>query len=595
VKNEDESARGGVEPGKERAESEPAGRERAENEGPGLDFIRARIVEDNASGRYDGRVHTRFPPEPNGYLHIGHAKSICLNFGIADEFGGVCNLRMDDTDPSKESMEYVDAIMRDVRWLGFDWEDRMFYASDYYEQLYEWAVKLIKKGKAYVDDLDEEKVREYRGTVTQPGRPSPCRNRSVEENLDLFERMRKGEFKDGQYTVRAKIDMASPNMKMRDPLMYRIRHMNHYRTGDEWCIYPMYDFTHGQSDSIERITHSICTLEFENNRELYDWFVDELEIYQPQQIEFARLNLSHTVMSKRLLLELVEQGQVTGWDDPRMPTISGLRRRGYSPEAIRIFCDRIGVAKRESTVDIALLEHCLREDLNHRAKRVMTVLRPLKVVIENYPEERVEMLDAVNNPEDETAGTRQVAFSRVIYIEQEDFREEPPKKYFRLFPGAEVRLKYAYLVKCVGAVKDPTTGEIVEIRCTYDPDTKSGAPAAERRVKGTLHWVSAAHAFDVEVRLYDHLFTVADPLGEGGPYFKRFLSPTSVEVLKGCKAEPSLSGATPGEYFQFLRQGYFSLDSVDSKPGALVFNRSVGLRDTWAKIQKAQKGGELGE
>jgi len=595
VKDENESARGGVEPGKDRAASEPAGGERTEDKGPGLDFIRARIVEDNATGRYDGRVHTRFPPEPNGYLHIGHAKSICLNFGIAEDFGGVCNLRMDDTDPSKESMEYVEAIMRDVRWLGFDWEDRMFYASDYYGQLYDWAVKLIKHGKAYVDDLDEEKVREYRGTVTQPGRPSPCRNRPVEENLDLFERMRKGEFKDGQYILRAKIDMASPNMKMRDPLMYRIRHMNHYRTGDEWCIYPMYDFTHGQSDSIEGITHSICTLEFENNRELYDWFVDELEIYHPQQIEFARLNLSHTVMSKRLLLELVEQGQVTGWDDPRMPTISGLRRRGYSPEAVRIFCDRIGMAKRESMVDIALLEHCLREDLNRRAKRVMAVLRPLKVVIENYPEDRVEMLDAINNPEDETAGTRQVPFSRVIYIEQEDFREEPPKKYFRLSPGVEVRLKYAYLVKCVGVIKDETSGEIVEVRCTYDPDTKSGAPAAERRVKGTLHWVSAAHAFDVEARLYDHLFTVADPLGEGGPYFKRFLNPKSVEVLKGCKAEPSLCGTKPGEYCQFLRQGYFSLDSVDSRPGALVFNGSVGLRDTWAKIQKAQKGGELGE
>ena len=592
MKDKDAKPHYGSESDDERAASTPDGRERAEAEGPGPDFIRARIIEDNATGRYDARVHTRFPPEPNGYLHIGHAKSICLNFGIAEEFGGVCNLRMDDTDPSKESMEYVDAIMRDVRWLGFDWEDRMFYASDYYGQLYDWAVKLIKKGKAYVDDLDEEKVREYRGTVTQPGTPSPCRNRSVDENLDLFERMRKGEFKDGQYTLRAKIDMASPNMKMRDPLMYRIRHMSHYRTKDEWCIYPMYDFTHGQSDSIEEITHSICTLEFENNRELYDWFVQELEIYAPQQIEFARLNLSHTVMSKRLLLELVEQGQVTGWDDPRMPTISGLRRRGYSPEAIRIFCERIGVAKRESTVDIALLEHCLREDLNKRAKRVMTVLHPLKVVIENFPEDRVEMLDAVNNPEDETAGTRQVPFSRAIYIEREDFLEEPPKKYFRLSPGVEVRLKYAYLVTCVGVVKDKTTGEITEIRCRYDPDTKSGAPAAERKVKGTLHWVSAAHSLDVEVRLYDHLFTVADPLGEGGPFFKKFLNPKSVEVLKGCKAEGGLRDAGSGEYFQFLRQGYFSLDPVDSKPDSLVFNRSVGLRDTWAKIQKAQKGSE---
>ncbi len=595
MKNKDPEARRGAQPDDEKTAPAAPGREKAEGEGPGPDFIRARIIEDNASGRYDGRVHTRFPPEPNGYLHIGHAKSICLNFGIAEESGGMCNLRMDDTDPSKESMEYVDAIMRDVRWLGFDWEDRMFYASDYYGQLHEWAVKLIKEGKAYVDDLDEEKVREYRGTVTQPGTPSPCRNRSVEENLDLFERMRRGEFKDGQYTLRAKIDMASPNMKMRDPLMYRIRHMSHYRTGDQWCIYPMYDFTHGQSDSIEEITHSICTLEFENNRELYDWFLEAIDIYRPQQIEFARLNLSHTVMSKRLLLELVEQGQVTGWDDPRMPTISGLRRRGYSPEAIRFFCDRIGVAKRESMVDIALLEHCLRENLNRRAKRVMTVLRPVKVVIENYPEGRVEMLDAVNNPEDETAGVRQVPFSRVLYIEQEDFLEEPPKKYFRMSPGAEVRLKYAYLITCVGVTKDQTTGAITEIRCTYDPDTKSGAPAAERKVKGTLHWVSAAHAVDVEVRLYDHLFTSADPLGEGGPFFKKFLNPKSVEVLEGCKAEPGIRGAKAGEYYQFLRQGYFSPDSADSKPDALVFNRSVSLRDTWAKIQKAQGGGEAKE
>jgi glutaminyl-tRNA synthetase len=557
---------------------------------PGPDFIRARIIEDNATGRYDGRVHTRFPPEPNGYLHIGHAKSICLNFGIAEEFGGLCNLRMDDTDPTKESMEYVEAIMRDVRWLGFDWEDRMYFASDYYDQLYEWAIRLIKKGKAYVDDLDEERVREYRGTVTQPGRPSPCRERSIEENLGLFERMRKGEFEDGKYTLRAKIDMSSPNMKMRDPLMYRIRHVSHYRSRDKWCLYPMYDFTHGQSDSIEGITHSICTLEFENNRELYDWFLRELDIYQPRQIEFARLNLSHTVMSKRLLLEMVEEGLVTGWDDPRMPTICGLRRRGYSPEGIRAFCDRIGVAKRESTVDIALLEHCLREDLNRRARRVMAVLRPLRLVIENYPDDRVEMLEADNNPEDEADGTRSVPFSRVLFIERDDFREVPPKKYFRLFPGAEVRLKHAYVIKCVGVEKDPRTGEAVEVRCTYDPDTRSGSSAAGRRVKGTLHWVSARHALEAQVRLYDHLFTVPDPLGEGGPNFKRYLNPLSIEVLKGCKIEPSLGSAAPGEYYQFLREGYFVVDSADSKPGSLVFNRTVGLRDTWAKIEKSQKG-----
>jgi glutaminyl-tRNA synthetase len=557
---------------------------------PGPDFIRARIIEDNATGRYDGRVHTRFPPEPNGYLHIGHAKSICLNFGIAEEFGGLCNLRMDDTDPTKESMEYVEAIMRDVRWLGFDWEDRMYFASDYYDQLYEWAIRLIKKGKAYVDDLDEERVREYRGTVTQRGRPSPCRERSIEENLGLFERMRKGEFEDGKYTLRAKIDMSSPNMKMRDPLMYRIRHVSHYRSRDKWCLYPMYDFTHGQSDSIEGITHSICTLEFENNRELYDWFLRELDIYQPRQIEFARLNLSHTVMSKRLLLEMVEEGLVTGWDDPRMPTICGLRRRGYSPEGIRAFCDRIGVAKRESTVDIALLEHCLREDLNRRARRVMAVLRPLRLVIENYPDDRVEMLEADNNPEDEADGTRSVPFSRVLFIERDDFREVPPKKYFRLFPGAEVRLKHAYVIKCVGVEKDPRTGEAVEVRCTYDPDTRSGSSAAGRRVKGTLHWVSARHALEAQVRLYDHLFTVPDPLGEGGPNFKRYLNPLSIEVLKGCKIEPSLGSAAPGEYYQFLREGYFVVDSADSKPGSLVFNRTVGLRDTWAKIEKSQKG-----
>ncbi|UCG53726.1 MAG: glutamine--tRNA ligase/YqeY domain fusion protein [Candidatus Latescibacterota bacterium] len=559
-------------------------------ESTGLDFIRARIVRDGKTGKYDGRVHTRFPPEPNGYLHIGHAKSICLNFGIADEYNGLCNLRMDDTDPSKESMEYVEAIKRDVRWLGFDWGDRMYYASDYFDQLYEWAVKLIKKGKAYVDQLSEEEIREYRGTVTEPGRPSPYRDRSIEENLDLFERMKNGEFADGELVLRAKADLASPNMKMRDPLMYRIRHMSHYRTGDKWCIYPMYDFTHGQSDSIEKITHSICTLEFENNRELYDWFLDEIEIYHPQQIEFARLNLSHTVMSKRRLLELVEEGCVDGWDDPRMPTISGLRRRGYSPEAIRAFCDRIGVAKRESMVDIALLEHCLREDLNRRAMRVMAVLRPLKVVIENYPEDEVEMLDAVNNPESESAGSRKLPFSRVIYIEQEDFREYPPKKFFRLAPGREVRLKHGYFIKCEKAIRDEKSGEIIELRCTYDPKTKSGEAPAGRKVKGTLHWVSADHAVSAEVRLYDHLFTTPDPMSESGEEdHKKYLNPRSLEVLEGCMVEPSLSDARPGEYFQFLRQGYFCVDSRDSKPGALVFNRTVGLRDTWAKIEKAQQ------
>jgi glutaminyl-tRNA synthetase len=557
----------------------------------GIDFIRARVIEDNKTGKYGGRVHTRFPPEPNGYLHIGHAKSICLNFGIAEEFDGLCNLRMDDTDPSKESMDYVESIQRDVRWLGYDWDDRMFYASDYFDQLYEWAVLLIKKGKAYVCGLSEAEIREYRGTVTEPGKQSPHRERAVEENLDLFERMRNGEFKDGELVLRAKIDMASPNMKMRDPLMYRIRHAHHYRTGDKWCIYPMYDFTHGQSDSIERITHSICTLEFENNRELYDWFLEALEIYRCEQIEFARLNLSHTVMSKRRLLELVENGHVTGWDDPRMPTISGLRRRGYSPEAIRGFCDRIGVAKRDSTVDIGLLEHCLREDLNRRATRMMAVLRPLKVVIENYPEGQVEELEAVNNPEDPGAGTRMIPFSRVIYVEREDFREDPPKKFFRLSPGAEVRLKHAYFIRCETVIKDPETGEVVELRCTYDPATKSGSAPSGRKVKGTLHWVSADHAVDAEVRLFDHLFTVPDPLGEGGEEYGKFLNPSSLEVLKGCKMEPGLGDAEAGEYYQFLRHGYFSVDPEDSGADGLVFNRSVGLRDTWAKIQKAQKKG----
>ncbi|MEJ2720957.1 MAG: glutamine--tRNA ligase/YqeY domain fusion protein [bacterium] len=569
-----------------------AGPERANGAGQagGLDFIRARIVDDNKTEKYGKRVHTRFPPEPNGYLHIGHAKSICLNFGIAEEFGGKCNLRMDDTDPSKESTEYVEAIEHDVRWLGFEWNAPTRFASDYFDQLYEWAVKLIQKGLAYVDESTEAEIRDHRGTVTEPGRPTRYRDRPVEENLDLFERMKNGEFEDGRLVLRAKIDLASPNMKMRDPLMYRVRHMSHYRTGDKWCIYPMYDFTHGQSDSIENITHSICTLEFENNRELYDWFLEALDIYRPQQIEFARLNLSHTLMSKRRLLELVEKGYVSGWDDPRMPTISGLRRRGYSPEAIRTFCDRIGVAKRDSVVDIALLEHHLREDLNRRATRVMAVLRPLRVVIENYPEDAGEELEAINNPEDPDAGTRTIPFSRVIYIEREDFREDPPKKFFRLAPGREVRLKHAYFIKCEKVVRDADTGEITELRCTYDPNTKSGSSPAGRKVKGTLHWVSAAHAVDAEVRLYDHLFTSADPGAELEENdVKTLLNPDSLQVLRGCKVEPGLVDARPREYYQFLRQGYFCVDETDSRSDSLVFNRTVGLRDTWAKIEKAQK------
>ncbi len=557
---------------------------------PAIDFIRAIVAEDNKSGKYGGRVHTRFPPEPNGYLHIGHAKSICLNFGIAAENNGLCNLRFDDTNPSTEEVEYVEAIQRDVRWLGFDWEDRLYYASDYFEQLYEYAVQLIKAGKAYVCSLGEEEIREYRGTITEPGKESPYRNRSVEENMNLFERMRAGDFKEGDHVLRAKIDMASPNMKMRDPLIFRIRHAEHYRTGNKWCIYPMYDFAHCLSDSIEGITHSICTLEFENNRELYDWFLDQLNVYHPQQIEFARLNLSHTIMSKRKLLELVEEGRVWGWDDPRMPTISGLRRRGYTPAAIRNFCDRIGVAKRESIVDVALLEHCLREDLNKRAPRVMAVLRPLKVIIDNYPEDEVEELEAVNNPEDASMGTRKVPFSRVIYIEKEDFREDPPKKYFRLAPGIEVRLKHAYYIKCERIVKDERTGEVVELHCTYDPETRGGGAPDGRKVKGTLHWVSAAHAVNAEVRLFDNLLFVANPLEEEEDGdFKQYLNPKSLEVLRSCKVEPGLAGAKPGSFFQFIRHGYFSADLVDSSDGALVFNRSVPLRDTWAKIEKSME------
>jgi len=552
------------------------------------DFIRAIIIEDLKTNKYGGRVHTRFPPEPNGYLHIGHAKSICLNFGIATEFGGLYNLRFDDTNPSKEDVEYVESIQEDVRWLGFDWEDRLFYASDYFEQLYEYAVQLIKKGKAYVCDLSTDEIRQYRGTLTQPGKDSPYRNRSVEENLNLFERMRAGEFPDGSRVLRARIDMASPNLNLRDPVMYRILHAEHHRTGNKWCIYPTYDFAHGQCDSIEGITHSICTLEFEDHRPLYDWYLDALNIYHPRQIEFARLNLSYTVLSKRKLLRLVQEGHVTGWDDPRMPTLSGLRRRGYTPEAIQNFSERIGVAKSNSILDIALLEHCLREDLNRRAPRVMAVLRPLRVVIDNYPEGQVEELEAINNPEDVSMGTRQVPFSRVLYIEREDFREEPPPKYYRLAPGREVRLRYAYFIRCVGVVKDKQTGEVVELHCTYDPATRGGDAPDGRKVKATLHWVSAAHALQAEARLYDRLFLQANPndVPEGAD-FKSTLNPNSLETLTACRVEPSLAGAAPGSRYQFERQGYFCVDP-DSSKGKLVFNRTVSLRDTWAKIEKAQ-------
>ncbi len=560
---------------------------------PPPNFIREIIERDRKEGKNEGRVHTRFPPEPNGYLHIGHAKSICLNFGLAEEYGGLCNLRFDDTNPSKEDVEYVDSIMEDVRWLGFDWEDRLFYASDYFEKLYEYAVQLIKGGKAYVCDLSADEIREYRGTLTEPGKDSPYRERSIEENLDLFERMRKGEFPDGSRTLRAKIDMASPNLNMRDPVMYRILRATHHRTGDKWCIYATYDWAHGQSDSIEGITHSICTLEFEDHRPLYDWFIEQLGIFHSQQIEFARLNLSYTMMSKRKLLELVEERHVGGWDDPRMPTISGLRRRGYTPESIRDFCERIGVAKRESTVDIALLEHCLREDLNVRTQRVMVVLRPLRLVIDNYPENQEEELEAVNNPEDASMGTRKVPFSRVLYIEKEDFREDPPKKWFRLAPGQEVRLKHAYYVTCTDVIKDERTGEAVELHCTYDPESRGGWTKDERRVKGTLHWVSAAHSFPVEVRQYDYLFTAENPSDvEEGSDFKSSLNPDSLEILSACQAEPSLKGAEPGTRFQFLRQGYFCVDTADSAPDALVFNRTATLRDTWAKIEKALKKSE---
>ena len=553
------------------------------------DFIRTIVSEDIKARVYEGKVHTRFPPEPNGYLHIGHAKSICLNFGVAAEFGGLCNLRFDDTNPSKEEVEYVESIKEDVRWLGFSWNDREYYASDYFEQLYQYAVELIKRGKAYVCDLSPQETREYRGTLTEPGKDSPFRNRTIEENLDLFGRMRKGEFPDGSRTLRAKIDMASGNMNMRDPVIYRIMHASHHRTDDSWCIYPMYDFAHGLSDSLEKITHSICTLEFEDHRPLYYWFLEELGVFHPRQIEFARLNLSHTVLSKRKLIQLVEERLVGGWDDPRMPTISGLRRRGYTPEAVRNFCDRIGVAKRDSMVDMALLEYCIREDLNKRSPRVMAVLNPLRVVIENYPEGVGEEMEAVNNPEDPGMGSRNVPFSRVLYIERDDFHEDPPKQFYRLAPGREVRLRYAYFIKCVGVIKDEKTGEVIELRCTYDPDTRGGDAPDGRKVKATLHWVSAAHAVEAEVRLYDSLFTRENPNEtEEGYTFKDYIKTDSLTVLKSCWVEPGLRGAEIGARYQFERQGYFCIDQ-DTSSGKLVFNRTVTLKDTWAKISKKLK------
>jgi glutaminyl-tRNA synthetase len=553
-------------------------------------FIKEIIAEDLKNNKTQGLVHTRFPPEPNGYLHIGHAKSICLNFGLAREFGGMCNLRFDDTNPAKEEVEYVESIKEDVRWLGFSWDDREFYASDYFGQLHDFAIKLIQKGLAFVCDLTADELRQYRGTLTEPGRESPYRNRSIEENLDLFARMAAGEFAEGSRTLRAKIDMAHPNINMRDPVMYRILKASHHRTGDRWCIYPSYDYAHGQSDSLEGITHSICTLEFEDHRPLYDWFLEALEIYHPRQIEFARLNLTYTVMSKRKLLRLVQEGLVSGWDDPRMPTLSGLRRRGYTPEAMRNFCERIGVAKSNSVVDIALLEHCLREDLNRRAQRVMAVLQPLKVIIDNYPDDQIEDLPAVNNPEDPEMGTRMVPFSKVLYIEQEDFREDPPKKFFRLAPGREVRLRYGYFITCVGVVKDGQTGAIKELHCTYDPATRGGDSPDGRKVKATLHWVSAARAVEAEVRLYDHLFLKPDPEDVPEGDFTTVLNPHSLVSLKGCKLEPSLAQAKPGNLYQFERQGYFCVDAVEYKNGQMAFNRTVALKDSWAKIEKGGKG-----
>ena len=549
------------------------------------DFIREIIDDDLKNNKYDGRVHTRFPPEPNGYLHIGHAKSICLNFGIAEEYKGLCNLRFDDTNPTKEEEEYVKSIIEDVRWLGFDWEDRLFFASDYFDQMYEYAVQLVKDGKAYVDDLNAKEISEYRGTLTKPGKNSPYRDRSTEDNLDLLERMKAGEFADGKKVLRAKIDMAHPNLNMRDPVIYRILHASHHRTGNKWCIYPMYDWAHGLEDSVEGITHSICTLEFENHRPLYDWFLDALGAYHPQQIEFARLNLTYTVMSKRMLLELVEGGYVKGWDDPRLPTVSGMRRRGYSPSTIRNFCKRIGVAKVNSMVDFDFLEHCIREDLNKTSLRFMGVLRPLKIVIENYSEDQVEEIEAINNPEDPKAGTRKVPFSQVLYIEQDDFMEDPPKKFYRLAPGREVRFRYAYFVTCKEAIKKD--GEVVELRCTIDPATHGGYAPDGRKVKSTIHWVSAAHAIDAEVRLYDRLFTVTDPAGQKETDFKEFLNPNSLEVLTSCKVEPALQNLKPFDRFQFERRGYFCIDPEATKE-KLVINKTVGLRDIWAKVQKQQ-------
>ena len=552
-------------------------------------FIREIIDEDLRTNKHNGRVQTRFPPEPNGYLHIGHAKSICLNFGLAQDYSGLCNLRFDDTNPTKEEQEYVDSIKEDIRWLGFDWDDREYYASDYFDQLFEYAIKLIKKGKAYVDSITAEEIRDLRGTPTEPGKESPYRNRSVEENLDLFYKMKNGEFKEGEHVLRAKIDMASPNLNMRDPVMYRILHKSHHRTGNKWCIYPVYDWAHGQSDSIEKITHSLCTLEFENHRPLYDWFIKELEIYPPRQIEFARLNLSYTIMSKRKLLALVEGKYVDGWDDPRIPTISGLRRRGYTPDSIKNFSERVGIAKRENTIDVSLLEFSIREDLNKHAKRVMAVLNPLKLVITNYPDEQIEELDAVNNPEDPTMGTRKIPFSKELFIEKDDFREVPPPKFHRLSPGKEVRLRYAYIIRCDEVIKDKTTGELLEIRCTYFPDTKSGSGTSTKKTKGTIHWVSASRFFETEVRLYDRLFSVEDPESEEGKDFTELLNPNSLQILNNCKLENSLNSASPGEKFQFERTGYFCVDTKYSKEGSPVFNRIVTLRDSWAKIAQMGK------
>ena len=553
--------------------------------GEPVDFIRKAVAEDLKSGRFQ-RVRTRFPPEPNGYLHIGHAKAICITYGIAEDFGGQYTLRFDDTNPAKEEQEYVDAIMNDIRWLGFDWQDRLYFASGYFEQLHDWAVQLIKAGKAYIDDLSADEIREYRGTLTEPGRDSPYRARSVEENLDLFARMRAGEFPNGSRVLRAKIDMASPNLNLRDPVMYRILHANHHRTGDKWCIYPMYDWAHGQSDSIEGITHSLCDLGYEDHRPLYDWFLDQLGVYHPRQIEFARFNLTYTILSKRFLLRMVQGGYVKGWDDPRMPTLSGMRRRGYPPEAIREFCDRTGIAKSQSIVDVALLEYHVREHLNRTAPRVMGVLRPVRLVIDNYPEGQVEWLEAVNNPEDESMGTRQIPFSRTLYVERDDFREDSPKGWFRLAPGREVRLKHAYYVTCTGVVKDEKSGEVVELHCTYDPETRGGGSADGRKVMGTLHWVSASHALDAEVRLYDRLFVKADPSDvEEGFDFLSNLNPNSLKILQGCRVEQSMANATSGSRYQFLRNGYFCVDP-DSTPELLVLNRTVTLKDAWAKLEK---------